>query len=141
MYYNRHELPTAIEPHAIVVAAGTEIEIRKRSLPAIKQIAAGNAHTIMLLVTGELFTWGDNYYGQLGLGYASRDNTPQKFYISRNYREPQMIDAPKRITKFDYASNETHPITSQLINITVTGCVIRRVSGRKSRHAFTETNQ
>ena len=86
-----------VEAHSIAVASGTSVQAEKSVLPGIKGIDAGNAHTIMLLETGEIFTWGDNFYGQLGLGYASRDNTPNSFYLTRNYLEPQMIDRPTRI--------------------------------------------
>ena len=31
-------------------------------------VAAGFGHTLALAANGELYTWGDNYYGQLGIG-------------------------------------------------------------------------
>ena len=34
----------------------------------MSQIVAGSYHTVMLMDDGTLFTWGDNQYGQLGLG-------------------------------------------------------------------------
>ncbi len=37
----------------------------------IKQIVAGQNHNIMLLENGQLFTWGNNIHGQLGLGHLN----------------------------------------------------------------------
>lgn len=120
--------------------SGTRVQPSKTNLPGIKQIDAGNAHTIMLLETGEIFTWGDNYYGQLGLGYASRENTPQMFYLTRNDAEPQMVDAPTRIRKFDYVVEETDAANSQTFNTTVTGCVTERIIARKTLARRIETD-
>jgi len=130
-----------VEAHSILVKNGTRLQQSKTNMPAIKQIDAGNAHTIMLLETGEIFTWGDNYYGQLGLGYASRDNTPQMFYLTRNDPEPQMVDAPTRIRKFDYVVEEFDGAnSSQTVYTTVTGCVIERVTARKTLARRMETD-
>ncbi len=42
----------------------------------IEQISAGY-NSSSAIVNGALYTWGDNYYGQLGLGDKSDRNTPQ----------------------------------------------------------------
>ena len=34
----------------------------------IKSIICGGWHTICLTLEGNLYSWGDNYHGQLGLG-------------------------------------------------------------------------
>ena len=34
-------------------------------------LKAGSHHSIALVRTGEMFAWGDNFHGQLGLGYIS----------------------------------------------------------------------
>lgn len=120
-----------VEAHGIAVASGTRVQADKLVLPGIKGIDAGNAHTIMLLETGEIFTWGDNFYGQLGLGYASRDNTPNNFYVTRDYLEPQMIDKPTRIKKFDHVES-TVGADSLIIHTTITGCVRDGITPRKS---------
>jgi len=73
-------------------------------VPEIKQIEAGAFHSLMLIDTGEIFAWGDNYYGQLGLGYVSFNSEPTQYYATRNYTQPEMVDQPTRITKFDYTS-------------------------------------
>ena len=128
-----------VHAHAIVVASGTSVQANKTILPAIKQIDAGIAHTIMLLETGEIFTWGDNYYGQLGLGYASRQNTPHMFYVTRFHDVPQMIDKPTRVKKFDFV--EETVVNSVPINYTITGYVSRGVNAQESltNRAFTDS--
>ena len=51
----------------------------------IKQIAAGNYHCVCIAENGQLFSWGDNYYGQLGTGNNSELGTPTKpsFYTGK----------------------------------------------------------
>lgn len=44
----------------------------------IVQIAAGNQHNIVLTNGGELFAWGLNNRGQLGIGHARNISTPTK---------------------------------------------------------------
>jgi hypothetical protein len=119
-----------VESHAILVASGTSVQANKTVLPKIKQIDAGIAHTMMLLETGEIFTWGDNYYGQLGLGYASRRNTPHMFYVTRLHDTPEMIDKPTRVKKFDFVQETV--VNSLTTNVTVTGYVSLRIDTRKT---------
>lgn len=45
---------------------------------AIKQVAVSCTHTMILSYDNELFTWGSNDHGQLGLGDTSDRVTPQK---------------------------------------------------------------
>ena len=40
------------------------------NLTGVRAIAAGDAHSLALLVSGGVKSWGDNYYGQLGNGNA-----------------------------------------------------------------------
>jgi len=127
LYYNRHELPTKTEPFAIDIKAGTSAEIGKPTVLVIKEIDAGSFHSLMLIETGEIFAWGDNYYGQIGLGYASRNSEPTQYYATRNYSEPQMIDQPKRIKKFDFVSLEMNQ-NSVFVNYTITGYVMLRIN-------------
>ena len=48
----------------------------------IKTIACGGRHTIALVETGEIYSWGSNQYGQLGLGDKNPNTRPQKIIIS-----------------------------------------------------------
>jgi alpha-tubulin suppressor-like RCC1 family protein len=60
---NDHRTPTRTAAPAGTIWAG---------------VAAGYGHTLALTSTGELYTWGDNYYGQLGIGTAVRTLARQR---------------------------------------------------------------
>jgi alpha-tubulin suppressor-like RCC1 family protein len=47
-------------------------------LSGVKQVAAGNAFTVALRSNGEVWTWGANYYGQLGDGTHTDRATPAR---------------------------------------------------------------
>ena len=42
----------------------------------IIQISAGDCHTVAIDERGKVYTWGENYYGQLGDGTANNSNVP-----------------------------------------------------------------
>ena len=42
----------------------------------IKEISAGNYHTVALDEEGRVYAWGENYYGQLGDGTTNNSNIP-----------------------------------------------------------------
>ncbi len=109
--------------------SGTFVEVAKPTVPTITQIEAGSFHSMMLVSTGEIFAWGDNFYGQIGIGYVSSNSEPTQYYVSRNYDEPEMIDEPKRIKKFDFTSVEADS-NSALINYTITGYVLLRINSQ-----------
>jgi alpha-tubulin suppressor-like RCC1 family protein len=46
------------------------------SLNAVRQVAAGYAHTCAVRVDGTLYCWGDNNYGQLGIGNTTNQSLP-----------------------------------------------------------------
>ena len=52
------------------------VEMPKKvsGLARVKQIALGKSHTVCLLHDGTLVAWGENTFGQLGLGYKGRSN-------------------------------------------------------------------
>lgn len=43
-----------------------------QELGAVKQISVGATHMLALLYDGTVMAWGDNRYGQLGLGYTGK---------------------------------------------------------------------
>lgn len=51
-------------------------------LPSISLATAGNAHSAVLTVTGKVFTFGDNTYGQLGAPEFSYSAIPQAVEIA-----------------------------------------------------------
>jgi E3 ubiquitin-protein ligase MYCBP2 len=56
----------------VVTLAPGEVVVGCGDLP-VTQIACGVHHTVVLLQNGDVYTFGNNSYGQLGLG----DNTPK----------------------------------------------------------------
>jgi hypothetical protein len=63
-----------------------------------------------------LFSWGDNFFGQLGHGYLSLQQEPDAFYQTQNYRVPEMIDVPERVKHWDYGTTEV--VTETVGNVT-----------------------
>jgi len=47
------------------------------SAPPVKQVSCGAYHSVALLEDGQLFAWGSNKYGQLGLGHKVDQLRPQ----------------------------------------------------------------
>jgi len=47
--------------------------LKQISFKKLKKIACGKHHTCLLTVDGELYVWGANNYGQLGLGATEED--------------------------------------------------------------------
>lgn len=58
--------------------ASTPQQIPSTSLSNVAAIAVGGAHNLALLSNGTVMAWGDNSVGQLGLGNASNQSTPQQ---------------------------------------------------------------
>jgi alpha-tubulin suppressor-like RCC1 family protein len=60
-----------------------ETAFRRLELPGpVHILAGGYNHNIALMVTGELYGWGRNSYGNLGLGYtSSKENLPKRICI------------------------------------------------------------
>jgi alpha-tubulin suppressor-like RCC1 family protein len=44
----------------------------------VKQVAAGGHHSMVLTRDGDVFTWGDGYYGQLGHGNTDSQSVPKR---------------------------------------------------------------
>lgn len=52
--------------------------------PAITTIAVGSQHTLVLLSNGDLYSWGYNKFGQLGLGRTHDHLLPEKISFFAN---------------------------------------------------------
>src|SRR6185369_10018321 len=51
------------------------LSYRVQNVPSFVRIAAGEYHTVALATDGSLWTWGYNYYGQLGNGSSANYQT------------------------------------------------------------------
>ncbi len=47
--------------------------IRGLGAETVAQISSGDRHSVALTKGGQLFAWGDNSFGQLGVGRAAGD--------------------------------------------------------------------
>ncbi len=54
---------------------------QKLNLRNIKKIICGEYHTMALDNSGEVYAWGHNYWGQLGLGNNTNYDLPQKLNL------------------------------------------------------------
>lgn len=56
--------------------------LSKFELSDVKSIKIGLEHTLALTHTGNIYAWGNNSYGQLGLGHTDYGSQPQKLELS-----------------------------------------------------------
>jgi alpha-tubulin suppressor-like RCC1 family protein len=54
----------------------------------VADVAAGESHTCAAMITGAIYCWGDNYFGELGNGATSQQVTPV-LVIPRTPKKPQ----------------------------------------------------
>jgi alpha-tubulin suppressor-like RCC1 family protein len=60
----------------------SELPEAVQGLGAVKQLSIGSSHVLALLYDGTVMAWGDNRYGQLGLGYTGKStNVPTQSEI------------------------------------------------------------
>ena len=70
-----------------------------QALSEIVYIAAGSSHSLALQNSGDIWAWGDNKYGQLGIGTVKNQNLPQKTNCSDIPKNQILtIDAGKQHT-------------------------------------------
>lgn len=60
-----------------VLAAATAAEPAGQEQPVAARLAAGLQHSAMINYDGKLYVWGDNTFGQLGLGTLDYSDSPQ----------------------------------------------------------------
>jgi alpha-tubulin suppressor-like RCC1 family protein len=75
----------------LVVPAGAGQEFWRARLSGVQAIAAGGVHSVALRADGTLWAWGENQYGQLGIGtfYTNAPygtNTPQRIGSDTNWQ-------------------------------------------------------
>ncbi len=79
--YDSPQMMKKCEPHffeSVRKDAHGAFSQQKLNLRNIKKISCGSAHTMALDNFGEVYAWGWNYRGQLGLGHNNDQNLPQK---------------------------------------------------------------
>ncbi len=57
----------------------------------IKQISCGTEHSFAVSVNNELFGWGLNLWGQLGLGDFENRREPEKIALEKIFQKNELI--------------------------------------------------
>ena len=81
-------------------------EVAVTGLGCVKHVSSGRRHTVCSLTDGRLFAFGDNAFGQLGLGHRQALSTPSPIYtfsasqhgsVRRRYEGPSTPGTPTQI--------------------------------------------
>ena len=56
---------------------------RLTTIKGVERILAGNGYYIAIKEDGTVWSWGDNYSGQLGIGHSDGSNVPVKVEVSK----------------------------------------------------------
>ena len=51
----------------------------------VKSINCGGNHSVIVTMFGEIYGWGKNNYGQLGLGHQIEQKIPQQINLNHKY--------------------------------------------------------
>lgn len=77
-----------------------------------KMVSCGNSHTIALTEDGEVYSWGRNIYGQLGIDSIRNNNTPQKVgnrsdweYVFASGNQSYAIDSNSKLYSWGQNNN------------------------------------
>lgn len=75
--------PTGELGHGYKLTQDTPTKITKLPEPKLnfKSVAAGHRHSLALTDDGQLYAWGNNQFGQLGLGHMKPTDRPEKINI------------------------------------------------------------
>eukprot|EP01017_Pseudomicrothorax_dubius_P015985 TRINITY_DN1820_c0_g1_i3.p1 TRINITY_DN1820_c0_g1~~TRINITY_DN1820_c0_g1_i3.p1 ORF type:complete len:343 (+),score=83.47 TRINITY_DN1820_c0_g1_i3:437-1465(+) len=79
------------------------------TLSGVKQISTGEDHFVALTREGEVFTMGDDTYGQCGLGAKQRKSEPP--YYERRIKAPRKVPNLTGIAKVSAGNNHTLALT------------------------------
>ena len=67
----------------------------------IAAVSAGAHHSLVLLTSGDIFAFGDNRFGQLGIGRTDARYDGDAAFQRRSASMPLRIDRPVRVTRWD----------------------------------------
>ncbi len=93
---------TDVAPARVSSRHASPVLVGALSGAPVVALAAGGAHSAALTAAGEIWTWGDNRQGQLGLNYTSRPFEADLFFQRRATARPVMADRPQRVRAWDY---------------------------------------
>ena len=77
----------------------------------ITAISAGGFHSMALLATGEIYSWGDNRYGQCGIGRTDAAYDDDAAFERRSVPLPLRLDRPVRLMRWDQTLGDGTVIT------------------------------
>ena len=83
------------------------VPMKLPDIPDPCAVSCGNAHTMILTIKGEVFAYGSNGFGQLGLGRPGDDDDE----IVTSYNTPQLVPM-KRVISVVCGDNYTMLLTS-----------------------------
>ena len=92
------------------------IDITDQFSDTIASISAGRRHTVALTVGGDVYAWGDNFYGQVGIDegfqdfFAASHRTPQN--ITHRFPDGTLIVHISSGREHTLAISETHAVFS-----------------------------
>jgi alpha-tubulin suppressor-like RCC1 family protein len=91
--------PTRVDFKSVntVVTASVTSSSSTSSLSVIISVAAGERHSVALTQLGEVYTWGDNTWGQLGR-LSNKSDIQRVETLWKNHRLVQEIDASEQST-------------------------------------------
>ncbi|MGO8674153.1 MAG: PKD domain-containing protein, partial [Capsulimonadaceae bacterium] len=68
-----------------------QVQSLTQNLTGVTTIAGGSAHTLAIQTNGTLWSWGDNQYGQLGIGTTTDADSPVQVSQSTGLTEPSAV--------------------------------------------------
>ena len=82
---------------------GTEVQAAEVGDVKVTELATGKHHTLALDSTGHVWSWGQNYFGQLGLGYSASGEDVD------NVLTPQLVSGVENVVAIA-ASYNSHSL-------------------------------
>lgn len=105
-------------------AENTAVPIQVKNLPEITAISAGEAHILALDKQGNVYAWGSNRRGQLGVG------------DTENRSVPVLIDSLKKVTAISAGTDHSCAVTGGEV-YTWGGNGYQQLGGRKNANYVT----
>ncbi len=104
----------------------SDVPVPVSGVAGISKVAAGRFHSVALTTTGEVWTWGDNSSGQLGIGTFDATEIPTK------------VQSPDIVGVTDIAAGRSHTLALTSKNIVATWGL--NIDGELGDMSYTDTN-